>query len=131
MKVAQSCPALCNPMDYTIHGILQARILECVVFPFSRGSSQPRDWTHISYIAGRFFTDWATTKAHEKYLIFINSIIFFSKIVLYSTDCSFSFHLIELELIFQISMTHQILFSLLPPLLPFHTHLIAKAIVER
>ena len=39
MKVAQSCPALCNPMDYTVHGILQARILEWVAFPFSRGSS--------------------------------------------------------------------------------------------
>ena len=43
VKVAQSCPTLCNPMDYTVHGILQARILEWVTFPFSRGSSQPRD----------------------------------------------------------------------------------------
>ena len=43
MKVPQSCPTLCNPMDYTAHGILQARILEGVAFPFSRGSSQPRD----------------------------------------------------------------------------------------
>ena len=43
VKVAQSCPTLCNPGDYTIHGILQARILEQVAFPFSRGSSQPRD----------------------------------------------------------------------------------------
>ena len=43
MRVAQSCPTLCNPMDYTVHGILQARILEWVAFPFSRGSSQPRD----------------------------------------------------------------------------------------
>ena len=44
MKVSQSCPILCNPMDYTVHGILQARILEWVAFPFflfSRGSSQP------------------------------------------------------------------------------------------
>ena len=39
VKAAQSCPTLCNPIDYTVHGILQARILECVVFPFSRGSS--------------------------------------------------------------------------------------------
>ena len=38
-KVAQSCPTLCDPMDYTVHGILQARILEWVAFPFSRGSS--------------------------------------------------------------------------------------------
>ena len=39
----QACPPLCNPMDDTVHGILQARILEWVAFPFSRGSSQPRD----------------------------------------------------------------------------------------
>ena len=45
VKVAQSCLTLCNPMDYTVDGILQARILEWVAFPFSRGSSQPRDWT--------------------------------------------------------------------------------------
>ena len=43
VKVTQSCPTLCNPMDYTVHGILQTRILEWVAFPFSRGSSQPRD----------------------------------------------------------------------------------------
>ena len=61
MKVAQSCPTLCDPMDYTVHGILQARILEWVVaFPFSRGSSQPRDRTQVSLIAGGFFTSWAT-----------------------------------------------------------------------
>ena len=47
MKVAQSCPTLCNPMDYTVHGLLQARILEWVAFPFSRGSSQPRDQTQV------------------------------------------------------------------------------------
>ena len=43
VKVAQSCLTLCNPKDYTVHGILQARILAWVAFPFSRGSSQPRD----------------------------------------------------------------------------------------
>ena len=47
-------------MDYTVHGILQARILEWVAFPFSRGSSQPRDRTQLSHIAGGFFTIWAT-----------------------------------------------------------------------
>ena len=56
VKVAQLCPTLYDPMDYTVHGILQARILEWVAFPFSRGSSQPRDWTQVSYIAGGFFT---------------------------------------------------------------------------
>ena len=44
VKVAQSCVTLCDPIDYTVHGILQAKILEWVAFPFSRGSSQPRDW---------------------------------------------------------------------------------------
>ena len=43
VKVTQSCPTLCDPMDYTVHEILQARILEWVAFPFSRGFSQPRD----------------------------------------------------------------------------------------
>ena len=55
VKVNQSCPTLCDPMDYTVHGILQARILEWIAFPFSRGSSQPRDWIQVSHIAGRFF----------------------------------------------------------------------------
>ena len=47
-------------MEYTVHGILQARILEWVAFPFSRGSSEPRDWTQVSHIAGGFITSWAT-----------------------------------------------------------------------
>ena len=52
MKVTQLCLTLCNPMDYTVHGILQPRILEWVAFPFSRGSSQLRDQTQVSCIAG-------------------------------------------------------------------------------
>jgi len=44
------------PVDYTVYGILQARILEWVAFPFTRESSQPRDQTQVSCIAGRFFT---------------------------------------------------------------------------
>ena len=47
-------------MDYTLHGILQARILEWVAFPFSRGSSQARDQIQVSHIAGGFFISWAT-----------------------------------------------------------------------
>ena len=62
VKVAQSCLTLFNPMDCTVHGILQARILGWVAVPFSR-CSQPRDWTQISHIAGGFFTSWATRKA--------------------------------------------------------------------
>ena len=45
VKVSQSCLTLCDPIDYTVHEILQARILEWEAYPFSRGSSQPRDWT--------------------------------------------------------------------------------------
>ena len=56
VKVAQSCPTLCDPIDCIVHGILQARIMEWVAFPFSRGSYQPRDRTQASHIAGGFFT---------------------------------------------------------------------------
>ena len=56
VKVAQLCPTVCDPVDYTVHGILQVRILEWVAFPFSGRSSQPRDWTQVSCIAGGFFT---------------------------------------------------------------------------
>ena len=63
MKVAHSCLILCDPMVITVHGILQARILEWVAFPFSRGPSQPRDWTQVFHTAGRFFTSWATREA--------------------------------------------------------------------
>ena len=67
VKVAQSCPTLCDPMDCTlpgssIHGIFQSRILEWVAISFSRGSSRPRDWTLVSCIVGRRFTIWATRK---------------------------------------------------------------------
>ena len=53
---------LCNPMDYTVYGILQARILEGVAFPFSSGSSSSRNPTRVSCIACGFFTSWATGK---------------------------------------------------------------------
>jgi len=58
--VAQLCPTLCDPMDCSppgssFHGILQARILEWVAIPFSRGSSQPKDLTQVSCISGRYF----------------------------------------------------------------------------
>ena len=67
----QLCPTLCDPMDCslpgsTVLGILQARILKWVVIPFSRGSSQPRDQTWVTCVAGRFFTIWAIRKAKKK-----------------------------------------------------------------
>ena len=65
VKVTQSCPTLCDPMDYIVHGIFQARILEWVVFSLLRGSSQPRDLTQVSHIAGRFFYSWGTREAKE------------------------------------------------------------------
>ena len=60
VKVAQLCLTLCDPMDYTVHGILQARMLEWVAYPFSRGSSQLRDRTQVSRIGVRLFTSGAT-----------------------------------------------------------------------
>ena len=55
----------CSPPGFSVHGILQARILEWVAMPFSRGSSPPRGPTRGSWIAGRFFTVWAARKAPE------------------------------------------------------------------
>ena len=67
-EVTQSCLTLCDPMDFSlpgfsVHGILQARILEWVTISFCRGSSWPRDWTQVSLIAGGFFTIWASRDA--------------------------------------------------------------------
>ena len=64
-EVAQSCLTLCDPMDcslqgFSVHGILQARILEWVTISFSRGSSQPRDRTQVFRNGGRHFNLWAT-----------------------------------------------------------------------
>ena len=66
--VSQSCPTLWDLLHYSppgssVHGILQARILEWVAIPFSRGSSRPKDQTQVSCIAGRFLTIWATREA--------------------------------------------------------------------
>ena len=53
---SHSVMSVCDPMDYTLHGILQVKILEWIAFPFSRGSSQPNDQTQVSHTAGGFFT---------------------------------------------------------------------------
>ena len=71
-EVAQSCPTLCDPVDCSppgssVHGVLQARILEWVAISFSRGSSRPRNRTHVSRIAGRRFNLWATREAPLMY----------------------------------------------------------------
>ena len=67
-EIAQSCPTLCDPMDCSlpgssVHGIFQAIVLEWIAISFSRGSSQPRDWTRVSHIVDRCFTIWATREA--------------------------------------------------------------------
>ena len=69
-EVSQSCPTLCDPVDCSppgssVHGILQARILEWVAISFSRGSFRPKDGTQVSCIAGRCFNLWATREAQE------------------------------------------------------------------
>ena len=65
LTVTQLCPTLYDPMNSTVRWILQARILEQVAIPFSRGSSQPRDRTQVSHTAGRFFAIWATREAQK------------------------------------------------------------------
>ena len=64
-KSLSSVRLFATPMDYMVHAIIQARILEWEAFPFSRGSSKPKDQTQVSHIAGRFFTSWAKRKAQE------------------------------------------------------------------
>ena len=64
-EVTESCLTLCGPMDCrlpgsSVHGIFQARVMEWVTISFSGGSSQPRDWTQVSFVVGRRFTIWAT-----------------------------------------------------------------------
>ena len=59
-------PIDCSPPGYSVPGILQARILEWVAIPFSKGFPQPRDWTWVSHIAGRCFTIWATREDPKK-----------------------------------------------------------------
>ena len=81
LESLQSCPALCDPMDCSlpgsfVHGIFQARTLEWVAMPFSRGSSWPRDQTHVSYfscIGRRFFT----TRTTKKSLLYIKWVPWF------------------------------------------------------
>ena len=75
VKVAQSGRMLCNPTDDIVYGILQARILEWIDFPFSRGSSQPWDWTQVSCIAGGFFTSWGTREASIGMLLFSHYVV--------------------------------------------------------
>ena len=70
-EVAQSCPTIGDPMDYSlpgssVHGIFQAVVLEWIAISFSRGSSRPRDRTRVSHIVDRRFTVWATRKVQHE-----------------------------------------------------------------
>ena len=100
--VTQSCSTLCNTMDCSppgssVHGVLQARLLECVAIPSYRGSSQPRDQTPVSCIAGRFFTVWASREAlgsvsstlfcfPNHYFVILSLLISFSFLLAYSVN---------------------------------------------
>ena len=80
-EVAQSCLTICNPMycslpGSSVHGILQARILEWVAISFSRGSSQPTDWTQVSRIVDRCFTIWARAREALSFSIQFSSVQF-------------------------------------------------------
>ena len=75
--VAQSCPTLCSPVDCSptgsfVHRFLQAKILEWVAISSSKGSSQPRDQTQVSCIAGRFFIIWAKREVHIYLSIYLS-----------------------------------------------------------
>ena len=88
--VAQSSPTFCDPVDCSppgssVHGILQERILEWTAIPFSRGSSQPRDQTQVSCIAGRLFTIWATGKSCIAFMATFNSYSFMKQNYYYNS----------------------------------------------
>ena len=115
-QLVQSCLTLCDPMDYSppgssVHEIFQARILQWVSISFSRGSSQPRDWTRVSCTAGRFFTDWATREAclcsisqmlYFHFCLSQGTFQFYFWFLLWLFGCSVSFCLISTHLwIFQ------------------------------
>ena len=94
VSVAQSCPTLCDPMNCSppvssVHGILQARILEWVATPFFMGSSPTRDWTWVSCIAGRFFSIWATNLFISELLSLSQSPFRFPQQILISNGTSF------------------------------------------
>ena len=91
-----SCVQLCDPMDCSlpgssVHGILQARILEWVAISFSRGSSRPRDQTWVSSIAGGIFIIWATRDTQPKHKYMLKRILL--NVVQYLAIMNFQFFL--------------------------------------
>ena len=94
-----SCKVISNswdPMDCSlpgssVYGVSQARMLEWVAISFSRGSSQPRDWTWVAYIAGGFITGWVTRKTCTQFKIIFKQTLIFSLIYELFRSMSFSF----------------------------------------
>ena len=84
-------PPHCRQILYHMNHQGSTRILEWVVYPFSRETSQPRNWTRVSCIAGRFFTSWATWETH----IYIGHIYIYIYIAIILLLCSF--HLLHLR----------------------------------
>ena len=89
--ILQSCRTLCKLTDCSLpgssaYGMLQARIMEWVVIPFSRGPSWPRDWTQVFCIAGKFFTTWAIREAS----IYLNSML--KCCVIWGSKWTFPYH---------------------------------------
>ena len=84
---AQVASVVSDSMDYclpgsSVHGILQARILDWVAIPFSRGSSWLRDQPHVSCIAGRFLTVWATREAHLPHYFWSTGILILNNFII-------------------------------------------------
>ena len=94
-EVAQSCPTLCDPVDcsppgFSVHGILQARILEWVAISFSRESSRPRDRTQVSRIGGRRFNLWATREASYCWVIEFLIVLLYEGFVMVALFCEWN-----------------------------------------
>ena len=96
--VLTSCdPMDCSPPGSCVHGLIQARTLEWVAMPSSRGSSHPRDWSQVSLISSRLFTVWATREAHS-YLLNMFKLYF-------HTDSILLLQLIPLVIVFSLSIS--------------------------
>ena len=102
----------CSLLGSSVHGILQARIMEWISMPSSRGSSWPRDQTQVSHIAGSFFTIWATREAHVSSWLPPNLFLIRSSIMLYTItslwfySCHTLIHSLPSRLTLEMSPTH-------------------------
>ena len=109
-----NCVTLCDPMDYKVNGILQARILEWVAFPFPRGSSQPRDQAQVSHVAGRFFTNLTLREAPNYWKRILSIWGTFTLCLYYHVGCRFQNNPKIQILLHHYQTPKQYLFSLSP-----------------